>query len=87
MTREEFENFLKTVTVDQFVTKVKLNGSSAIINGHTKPEGWPFAVVVAIGSPGNQMAVEMVRQLNEDLAAVCLGVRRDNVDDPPKVWP
>lgn len=53
---------LRHLTLDQLVTQTKLSGSALTFNGHTTPENWPFAVVVAVGKPGNERAVEFARQ-------------------------
>jgi hypothetical protein len=60
---------IRFATADQLITWVKLHGSVFILNGSTTPEGWPFHIVVAVSSPGNERAGELIRQLHRDLFA------------------
>lgn len=60
---------LKTLTADQLITGVKLSGSSAVINGHTTPEKWPFVIIIAIGKPGNEGAMECAQEFTRKLAS------------------
>jgi hypothetical protein len=39
--------------------------------GWTTPEGWPFALVVAIGSPGNEAVVPLTKQYHRVMKAAC----------------
>jgi len=59
---------IRGASLDQVVTWVKLRGSAFEVNGHTTPEGWPFVVVVAVGKPGNERAVELAREFHSKLA-------------------
>lgn len=63
--REELEPIQSTshATVEQLVTETKLRGSSLSLWGHTKPERWPYRVLVAVGSPGNEAVLEMAAML------------------------
>lgn len=49
-------------TVEQLVTATKARGCALALRGETKPEGWPFAVLLAISKPGGEAAVELVEQ-------------------------
>jgi hypothetical protein len=51
--------------LDSLVTFTKLNGSCLELHGFTTPEGYPFVMVVAVASPGNERAI----QLAQDFAA------------------
>lgn len=66
---------IRHVTIDQVVTRVKLEGSAFQLYGHTKPEGWPFVVVVAIGKPGNERAVELAQKFHEGLTTAGASLR------------
>lgn len=59
---------LKTMTADQLITGVKLSGSTAIIKGHTTPEKWPFVIIIAIGKPGNEGAMECAQEFTQKIA-------------------
>lgn len=60
---------VRHLTLDQLVTQTKLAGASASqLNGLTTPERWPFTVVVAIGGPGNEAAVEAAKTFHDTLA-------------------
>lgn len=61
---------LRQLTLDQLVTFVKLNGSALLEEGFTTPEGWPFAVVVAVGKPGDERAVELAKEFAGKLGAL-----------------
>jgi ABC-type sugar transport system substrate-binding protein len=65
---------IRHMTIDQLVTATKLHGSSSGVVGWTTPEGWPFVVVVGVGSPGNERAVEWAREFHQKMAAAA-GVR------------
>lgn len=61
---------LDKITVDGLLTLVKLTGSGGHVNGVTKPEGWPFVVCAAVGSPGNEAAVDLLREFDGRLQAL-----------------
>lgn len=61
MKRDPWED-IRHATMDQLVTKAKLSGSGMALNGFTTPEGWPFTVLIAIGSPGNELGLDHVRE-------------------------
>lgn len=67
---------LRHMTLDQLVTFVKLNGSALQQNGFTAPEGWPFIIVVAVASPGNELAVKLARKFSEDMTKAASWVKR-----------
>lgn len=56
------------MTIDQLVTRTKLAGSAALVHGYTTPEGWRFALVLAVGGPGNQAAVDVILDAHVRLA-------------------
>lgn len=58
---------VRHLTADQLVTWTKLNGSAFALNGNTTPEGWPFVVVIAVGKPGNEHAVELAQEFHRRL--------------------
>lgn len=61
---------VRHLTLDQLVTKTKLAKASALrLNGFTTPEKWPFVVVLAIGGPGNEAAVELANEFNAQMLA------------------
>lgn len=61
---------VRHLTLDQIVTKTKLAKASGLrLNGFTTPEKWPFVLVVAIGGPGNEAAVELADKFNEEMKA------------------
>jgi hypothetical protein len=45
---------IRFMTMDGLVTFTKLHGSAFSMRGWTTPEGWPFTVMIAVGSPGNE---------------------------------
>lgn len=49
---------LRHATIDQLVTHVKLTGSAVATFGYTTPEGYPFAAIVVVGSPGNEAVMD-----------------------------
>lgn len=59
---------LRHVTLDRIITGIKLGGvSAAAVNGLTTPEAWPFAIVIALGRPGNHAPVAWVHELQAHL--------------------
>lgn len=59
---------VRHLTLDQIVTQTKLaNASAAQFNGFTTPERWPFTIVVALGAPGNEYAVELAKEFSENM--------------------
>jgi hypothetical protein len=66
---------IRHMTVDQLVTATKLHGSCSGLTGLTTPEGWPFVVVVGVGSPGNEQVVEWAREFYEKMAAAASSTR------------
>lgn len=54
---------LRFVTIDQLVTGVKLSGNSATsVFGNTTPEGYPFALLLAVGSThDNLKGIEIIK--------------------------
>jgi hypothetical protein len=59
---------IRHLTLDQLVTQTKLrNASSALLNGFTTPEKWPFILVIAIGGPGNELAVDAAKTFHDTL--------------------
>lgn len=68
MSKETAWEALRHLTIDQLVTKTKLSGCASGVTGYTTPESWPFVVTVAIGSPGNEPALEWAREFHAKLA-------------------
>lgn len=66
---------LRHMTLDQFLTFVKLNGSALLQDGHTTPEGWPFVIVVAVASPGNELALKYARDFAKNMTAAASWVK------------
>jgi len=66
------------MTVNELVTETKLAGSSAVLRGLTTPEGWPFVVVVAVASPGNEWAVVLAEQYDAKMQEAALWSQREN---------
>ncbi len=62
---------VRHMTIDQIVTATKLLGSGQMFIGWTTPEGWPFAIVVAIGSPGSEAVVPLTKQYHRVMKAAC----------------
>jgi hypothetical protein len=61
---------VRHLTLDQLVTRTKLSNASALrLNGFTTPEKWPFVVVIAIGGPGNEAAIELANEFNAQMLA------------------
>jgi hypothetical protein len=85
MTEAEWEQ-LRRLTLDGAITAVKLNGSAALIDGFTKPEGWPYVVVVAVAKPGNEVAVELAREFSSKIQGAGAPVKHadQNREDPFK---
>lgn len=46
----------------ELLEATKARGCALALRGETKPEGWPFAVLLAISKPGGEAAVELVEQ-------------------------
>jgi hypothetical protein len=49
-------------TLTAMVTYAKLRGSSMVVRGHTQPEGWPYWTVITVVKPGNEPALDAVRE-------------------------
>jgi hypothetical protein len=64
--------------VQQLVTETKFRGSGTALWGHTTPEGWPYCLVVAVGSPGNQAALDVLLAAHRALEAMAPTERYDN---------
>ena len=60
---------IRYMTMDQLVTYAKLNGSAFVLNGFTTPERWPFTIVLAVGSPGNEAVPELAKKFHEEMTA------------------
>lgn len=61
---------IRHLTLDQFVTQVKLtHGSAFMLDGYTTPEGWPWVFVLAIARPGNEAAVELAKKFHDEMIA------------------
>lgn len=69
MTDDAWEQ-IRHMTLDQIVTRVKLYGSGGQLHGFTTPEGWPFRLVVAVGGPGNERAIELCDELKEKMLSI-----------------
>lgn len=61
--RAELEPLQSTshATVEQLITETKLRGSALSLRGTTTPEGWPYHVLVAVESPGNEALGQVFR--------------------------
>jgi hypothetical protein len=66
MTEEDWER-LRHMTVDQLVTATKLAGSSSSLSGTTTPEGYPFRIIVAVGSTEANMGAVSVLGYAENI--------------------
>ncbi len=77
---------IRRMTVDELLTQTKLAGSALGINGYTTPEGYPFALVVAVGSPGNVQAVELLNELHIKMEAAATWTARANRPRCPGAW-
>lgn len=74
---------LGQVTVDDLVTATKHEGSALMLRGWATPEGWPFAIVVAVGGPGKGRVVALAEEFAAKLGAIePLVARADR-----KAWP
>lgn len=59
---------IRHLTLDQLVTQTKLMGASAAqLNGVTTPEKWPFVLVITIGGPGNELALDAAQAFHDML--------------------
>lgn len=58
---------IRHLTLDQFVTQVKLVGSGIMLDGFTTPEKWPFVFVLAIASPGNEAAIDLAKNFHAEM--------------------
>lgn len=61
---------LRFTTVDQLITQTKLGGSAMALTGNTTPEGWPFFIVIAVASPGNEPVVTATARFATELVAL-----------------
>lgn len=57
---------VRHLTLDQLITRVKLAGSNFELNGYTTPENYAFRFMLAIGKPGNQLAIELMKKLHDE---------------------
>lgn len=71
---------LRFMTIDQLVTETKLGGSASASYGRTTPEGWPFVVICAVASPGNEMALVYVAEFQAKMTEA--GAAADRADNP-----
>lgn len=74
---------IRFATLDQLITHTKLNGSASSYWGHTTPEGWPYIVLLAVGSPQNMPALHLVANAQRDLAALVPPTQTDNPGATP----
>lgn len=65
---DPWEN-VRFATMDQLITTTKMEGSCAGIHGYTTPECWPYFVVVAVGSPGNEKVIELAKEFFQKVQA------------------
>lgn len=65
------------MTVDELVTGTKFAGSATAFYGNTTPEGWPFAIIIAVASPGNETVMELVADFHRKLASMTDTMRVD----------
>lgn len=79
MTNDAWERF-RHMTLDQLVTETKLGGSASVSYGRTTPEGWPFVVICAVGSPGNEVAMLAAGMFHGTLMRA--GAPVDRTDNP-----
>lgn len=70
------------MTVDDLVYETKFTGSAVSFYGFTTPEKWPFAVIIAVASPGNESVMEMVADFHRKMAAMTHSLRVDR--KPPE---
>lgn len=60
---------IRHMTLDQLVTETKLSGGgAAAVNGHTTPEGWPFSIILVLGRPSNQGAINLIAEFQRELS-------------------
>lgn len=71
---------LRFMTIDQLVTETKLGGSASASYGRTTPEGWPFVVICAVASPGNEMALVYAAEFHDRMTEA--GAAADRADNP-----
>jgi hypothetical protein len=78
-------------TFDELVTWVKLNGSCLQLNAYTTPEGWPVSVLIAVGKPGNERVIEIVKEaglaIHQAGASVQAAVNDALPPHPGNPWP
>lgn len=72
-------------SIDELVTAAKVVGVGLSLMGFTTPEQWPFAIVVTVGSPGNERALRWAMELQERIRqagpmAAGATVRRDDLE-------
>lgn len=72
---------LGTMTINELITATKLRGSATTIRGTTKPEGYPFELIVAVGSTTENMAavgvLKRAAKLIGELASYHIRVDKD----------
>lgn len=71
---------LRFQTIDQLVTETKLSGSASMTFGRTTPEGYPFVVICAVASPGNEVALQYAYVFQALMARAASFV--DRADNP-----
>lgn len=83
MTNDELWKRLGKMTAEELVTQTKLHGSTMQLLGTTKPEGWPFIVVVGVAKPENEGIMNLVREFHDKMVAlVAWSVRREKGNEP-----
>lgn len=79
MSDDAWERF-RHMTIDQLVTETKLGGSASASYGRTTPEGWPFVVICAVASPGNEAAMVYAGEFHGMMTEA--GAAADRADNP-----
>ena len=57
-------------TIDELVYETKTQGSAIGLQGFTTPEHWKFAVIVVVASPGNEAAMELVKEFHLKMRSI-----------------
>jgi len=74
---------ISKMTINQLVTDTKLAGSAFGLLGFTTPEHWPFAIIVAVASTGNEAIIPLIQEFHEKLRSmVSQFARVDRVEWP-----
>lgn len=75
---------INELRIREYVTQVKLTGSEgSILQGFTKPEGWPFFLLVAVG-PSAPNALQIFEEI---LAKLRSGGTQVHASQNPKLCP